>query len=237
LSRPVPVPTRALVVRLADYGDTDRIVGLFTRSRGLVSAIAKSARVSTKRFGGALQSGQLLDVVFGRSGGALERLESATIVDAHLGLLTDLAKLDEAAVVLRALRDHLAEVEPDPELFDRAARHLAELAVSGPDAVRLVAFRLDLFDRLGVGPELDRCVRCGRDAGERPAYVDPRQGGLVCRACGGGGHLVSAATRRLARGLRGGGSPLTESADALALSTILDAIAGFHLATRGSADR
>ena len=28
LSRPVPVPTRALVVRLADYGDTDRIVVL-----------------------------------------------------------------------------------------------------------------------------------------------------------------------------------------------------------------
>ena len=101
MSRPVPVPTRALVVRLADYGDTDRIVGLFTRSRGLVSAIAKSARVSTKRFGGALQSGQLLDVVFGRSGGALERLESATIVDAHLGLLTDLAKLDEARERLR----------------------------------------------------------------------------------------------------------------------------------------
>jgi len=236
LTRPA-VRTTALVVRLADHGEADRIVGLFSRGLGLISAIAKSARRSTKRFGGALQSGQLLDVELVRSTGTLARLESARIVDPHLGLLTDLAKLDEAAMVLRSLRDHLPENEPDPELFDFACLHLEQLAADGPSASRRLFFRLRLFDRLGVGPSLEQCVRCGKAAGDRAAYVDPRQGGLVCRACGGGGLVVSADARALARALREAdefpsGPDEASPADMESLAGILDAIGAIHLGSR-----
>lgn len=229
--------TQALVVRLADSGEADRIVGLYTRAHGLESAIAKSARRSTKRFGGALQTGQRLEVELVRAGSGLPRLESARIVDAHLGLLLDLARLEEASVVLRALRDLVPEGEPDPALFDDAVGHLAALAAEGADPCRLVGFRLRLVDRLGVGPELDRCVRCGRDAGEKSAYVDARLGGLVCRACGGSGLLLSAPARALAASIRDESDPPAagESRDAAVdeLVRLLDALVQHHLASRG----
>ena len=46
--------TDAIVIRLTDYGESDRIVTLLTERHGKVTAIAKGARRSRKRFGGAL---------------------------------------------------------------------------------------------------------------------------------------------------------------------------------------
>ena len=44
----------AIVVRLVDYGEADRIVTLMTRDFGKVAALARGARRSGRRFGGGL---------------------------------------------------------------------------------------------------------------------------------------------------------------------------------------
>lgn len=47
--------TQAVVLRSVDYGDSDKIVTLFTSGYGKISAIAKGAKRSMKRFGGTLE--------------------------------------------------------------------------------------------------------------------------------------------------------------------------------------
>lgn len=253
MSRRPAVEAEALVVRLVDFGESDRIVGLFTRELGLVSAIARGARRSARRFAGALQTGQRIVAELGLASGSLHRLEGARLVDPHLGLLRELPRLDEAALLLRILRDNIPEGEPDAELFERSVAHLSELSEHGADPRRLLGFRLLVLDRLGIGPELESCVRCGRAApAERPACVDARLGGLVCRACGGAPLVLSAEARRLARSLRDGAPsgpgrsiPLGQEVTgataaapdpeaALAeLGRALDALGAVHLARRG----
>src|SRR6201995_6071902 len=46
--------TPAIVLRTVDYGDSDRIVTLFTRDAGKLSGLARGARTSVKRFGAGL---------------------------------------------------------------------------------------------------------------------------------------------------------------------------------------
>ena len=46
--------TPAIVLRTVDYGEADRVVTLFTRDAGKLSALARGARKSVKRFGAAL---------------------------------------------------------------------------------------------------------------------------------------------------------------------------------------
>lgn len=229
------ITTQAVVVRLVDFGESDRIVGLFTRAAGLVSAIAKGARRSRKRFAGALQTGHLLevDLVQGRSG--MGRLEAARLIEPHLGLSTDLGRIEEASVALRAIRDHVPSALADEEIFDALTTYLHDLAGGTADLSRSLAFRLCLFDRLGVAPELDRCVVCGRLApANRPACFDPARGGLVCRACGGASVVLAASTRELARAIREGSraeAPPPRDAQ-LALSRALESFAAHHLAYR-----
>ena len=49
-----PVHTRAVLLRQVDTGESDRVVTLLTEELGKVSAIARGARKSRKRFGAAL---------------------------------------------------------------------------------------------------------------------------------------------------------------------------------------
>ena len=46
--------TQCLVLRVVDYGDADRIVTLLTAAHGKISALAKGARSSRRRYGAAL---------------------------------------------------------------------------------------------------------------------------------------------------------------------------------------
>ena len=50
---PETIRTRAIVLRLVDYRESDRIATLFTEALGRVGAIARGARKSQRRFGGA----------------------------------------------------------------------------------------------------------------------------------------------------------------------------------------
>src|SRR5262245_33859927 len=52
----------ALVLRAVDYGESDRVVTLFTREHGCVSAMARAARKSKRRFAGALEGFALIHV-------------------------------------------------------------------------------------------------------------------------------------------------------------------------------
>ena len=55
--------TEAVVLRSIRYGEADRIVHLYSATRGRIGAIAKGARKPKSRFGGRLEPFFRLDLV------------------------------------------------------------------------------------------------------------------------------------------------------------------------------
>ncbi|MFO0692301.1 MAG: DNA repair protein RecO [Polyangiales bacterium] len=185
----------AIVLRLVDYRDSDRIVTFLTPELGRIAGIARGARKSQRRFGGALQSASHVRLTLGPLRGDLHTVLGAELVEAHMGLLTDLARLERAGFALALLRDLVPEKHPEPEIFEATLHYLAAQAASPASLPLLVAFQLRVLCCLGLAPELGACVECGKSVpAGRPALFDPRRGGLVCRACGGGPFLLSAGT-------------------------------------------
>ena len=86
-----------------------------------------------------------------------------------------------------------------------------------------------MLSELGWGIDLERCVRCGRQAAPgQSASVDAVRGGLICRNCGGARLRISAAARaRLLRAAAGeiGALAPEDGADALG---IVEAALGAH---------
>jgi DNA repair protein RecO (recombination protein O) len=194
--------SEALLLRSVDYGDADRIVTLLTQRFGKAAFIARAARRSKKRFGGALSPLALLNVEVGLGKGALGALVQAQVTRAFPRVLGDLARMHAGFAALELLRELSPEHEPDPAVFATAVALLGELeAGAAAPACALVCFEARLLALTGFSPQLDRCGLCGKQADpERAALFDPRQGHLVCRACGGGPHRLSGAARmRLAR--------------------------------------
>lgn len=185
------IRSEALLVRHAPFGDADVVVTFFTEARGIISAVARSARKSSRRFP-ALESMHLLRVgLEERAGADLAVLVESQIARPRLGLIGSLEKLEAAGRALRWVRKAAPPHTREPALWREINGWLDGLdAAAGdgpsPDA-RLAAMGLRLLAAVGWGLELSQCVRCGRACEEgASAGLDPRDGGLVCRACGGG---------------------------------------------------
>ncbi|HWE26272.1 MAG TPA: DNA repair protein RecO, partial [Myxococcales bacterium] len=77
----------AIVLRTVAYAENDLIVHLLVRGRGRIPAFARAARSSRRRFAGALEPFQLLEVLLAeRSGQELWMLREAAVVEAYSGL-------------------------------------------------------------------------------------------------------------------------------------------------------
>jgi len=191
------ITTRAFILRSVDYGEADRILTLYTRDLGRVSAMARSARRSRKRFGGALEPfAEFEAVLMPPRIGTLRRISEATLVNAHPGLCADYGRLDSASRMVLMLRDATHDEEADPEIFDLLVCALSLLEEKSPDRPETVvlAFGLKLMARCGFSFSADGCVACGAVVPRgRSAFFDPVRGGLVCTACGGGPILLDAA--------------------------------------------
>ncbi|HYQ81107.1 MAG TPA: DNA repair protein RecO [Anaeromyxobacteraceae bacterium] len=176
---------RAIVLRTVDYGESDRVVTLLTAERGKLSAFARGARASRRRFGGALEPFTLLAVeARERRGAELLSLTSVQVERGFGALRGDLGRIACAAYACELARELTRDAEPHPDLFQLLCGYLASLDAAPPSAAGLRAFEIGALRAAGLAPRLDACARCGEAAaeGERPRF-DPAHGGLLCHRC------------------------------------------------------
>jgi DNA repair protein RecO (recombination protein O) len=217
-----PIVTPAILLRAVAYGESDRVVTLLGRDTGRLSAMARGARKSTRRFGGGLGLGARGEATLREPPHAeLLSLESFEVVDGRSGLGLDLGRTAHAGYATE-LCDRLCPIrQPEPEVYDWLDGFLTLLESRGTSAERVRAFELGLFARLGFGPSLGACVACSRqDLGEEVVRFDAERGGVVCAACAQRGALLFPAARRALLRLATG--PL-EAADSAPLDRDLNA--------------
>ncbi|MCC6746540.1 MAG: DNA repair protein RecO [Deltaproteobacteria bacterium] len=201
---PGPVITRALVARLVDYGEADRVCTLICEGPGKVSALARGARSSRRRFGGALGPFVLGEAALKtpRRGElwSVERFES--LEDLGRGIAGDVVKLAHGSYVLELARELSPPGVPEPEVFALVLEVLRAFEGRPPSPTLLRCYELRLLEALGVAPELEACTVCGGAAEEEPVAFSLRQGGVVCGRCSGEGLQVPGAALSLLRALR-----------------------------------
>ncbi len=234
------IRTEALLVRKAPFGEADAIVTLFTEERGMVSAVARSALKSSKRFP-SLEPMHLLRVGLDeRAGAEIGVLAEAEIARTRLALTADLARLEAAGHALRWVRRAAPPHTPEPALWAVINTFLDDLDVApgvegqspGPTPptpeARLAGLGLRLLVAIGWGLDLERCVRCGRPCGSSSAFVDPAQGGLVCRACGGARLLLRQGRRARFLAAAQGDDAALQGDDASAAIALVEATLAAH---------
>lgn len=199
------------MLRTVDFGESDRIVHLLTPRTARLTAIAKGAKRSRRRFAGTLDLFNHLHVhVERRRADSLARLEQARLIDSFPTLRVHPARF-ALACYLTELVDRLAPEGGAPadgaRLFGFARAALACVASRSADARLRVLLELRALDALGLRPELGRCVRCAGALGPASRVgFHVGEGGAVCAACRAGGEpllpLHRGTLRALEQGLR-----------------------------------
>ena len=221
--------TLALLLRRTPYRDADLVLSLFTEHLGQVSALARAARKSQRRFGGSLEPFHTLQVELEEASNAeLLTLTTAQIATARPHLYEHLESMEAAGKFSGWIRHASPAHTPEPQLWALAQSCMERLdgvartrgdAEAGPANARarlvLVAHGLWLLSICGWRLELEFCVQSGvRCPDGKSAMVDPERGGLVSRSEGGAPFLVSGPARRRLIAAQAGQMDALEPADA-----------------------
>ncbi len=197
------VQSEALVLRVIEFGESDRIVHLLVPDSGRLTAIAKGARRSVRRFPGTLDLFNQLRVQLERprsASASMARLDSAALIRAFPGLRGEAARFALGCYLVELLDRLAPEAAAGSDarrLFAFALAALDHAAVAPLDSKLRPLLELRALDALGLRPELRRCVRCGAELrGARDAPSEARQrgpvafhvaeGGPVCGRCAAG---------------------------------------------------
>jgi DNA repair protein RecO (recombination protein O) len=191
------IATPGIVLRRSAYGEADLVVTLLGQHTGRVSALARGARKSTKRFAGGLGMGMAGTASLrDRPGAELMMLESFEVSADRGGLTTDLAKTAHAGYALELCDRLCPSRHPEPKVFAWLETFLSRLDAGQATVERLRVFELGLLRWLGIGPSFDRCIACGRsDLRGEDVRFHADAGGIFCRSCARSGELMSSVTR------------------------------------------
>lgn len=205
------------MLRRVEYGESDLVVTLLTEDMGRVSALARGARKSVKRFGGVLEPMHTLRISYDdRAGAELVVLREARLERARPYLVTSLERMQAAGQALNWVRKAAPPRTPEPEVWaamEALLDHLGDPEDQASPRARLAAAGLRLLAAFGWGIDFERCVSCGKAPGAgQAARVDAARGGLVCRDCGGARRHLSGVEREALRGAAAGGEISAELA-------------------------
>jgi DNA repair protein RecO (recombination protein O) len=173
-----------VVLRTTPLRESDLLVVLYTDVHGRVSAVARGARKSQRRFAGALSLLVLGRYQLGRRPrGDLWGLESADVVREWTQLSADVIAVAHASYVAELVGTLLPAEAPEPHALEIIVALWDALAAGGPSPGALRAVELALLDLAGHRPAIDHCAACSRTALDEGAVFDPERGGAICRSC------------------------------------------------------
>jgi DNA repair protein RecO (recombination protein O) len=175
----------AFVLFKRAYGESDKIMRLFTRASGKIAAIAKGANKSQKRFMNTLEPFNHINVeYFEKYGKGMVRLENADIIETNNGIEKSLKKACIASFFTELVDRLTKEKEPHESLFS-ALRELL-FAVKKHDFIYsdILYYQFLMLDILGYMPNLDSCVHCGSAmSDDKKVHFSKERGGILCVSC------------------------------------------------------
>jgi DNA repair protein RecO (recombination protein O) len=172
--------SEAIVLRTYPLREADLLVTFFTRIEGKVRGVARSAKKSRKRFGGALEPLTFVRAFYeDRERQELARLDALEVLESPLASEVGYPR----AVALAHVAELLDELLPDREANDAVFRLTLSVLASlrGPEIwLPVTYFELWMTRLVGFLPELSECAVCGRTLNGSRAFFHALADGLMC---------------------------------------------------------
>ena len=171
----------ALVIRSREYGESDRLVTLFSREHGKIEAVAKGVRKPKSRQRAGTQLFTYADFLLHR-GRTLHTVSQASPKEGFPHLWGDFGRTMAATAMAELLDAATLPEQPHPELFTLTLSCFFLLASFEPQLL-LAAYALRLAADLGYRPSLVDCAGCGAPLTAARQVFSAEAGGVLCSRC------------------------------------------------------
>lgn len=176
--------TRAFILKMVPYGEADLILTCLTENNEKISFFASKARRSQKRFGGALDYFQLVDLIYQpKKNNSLIRLDEALLVESFPKIREDFLRMTIASVVCEMVLVFTPEGSSFSGVFDEL-RHSLKMIETQPPLKTLILLEHHWLGVFGLRPVLNRCLQCQKSISPNHTYsFFNEKGGVVGSCC------------------------------------------------------
>ena len=169
-----------IIIKTRDYGETHKIITIFSKKLGLFTALARGAKKTKSRMAAVTQPfiyGQFF--VYVNSG--LSSVQQGEVIDSFRKIREDIIKTAYTAYIAELTDKLCDEKVPEPFLYDELYRTMSWISENEDADIPIMMYELKLFTKGGFAPTVDKCVNCsGKEA---PFSFSIREGGLLCSHC------------------------------------------------------
>lgn len=182
--------TKGIVLKSIKLGEADKIVSIFSRTRGKIRAVAKGLRKTKSKFGARLEPFSCVDLVL-YEGRNLDLITQVELISSYKEIRNNYEKLTYGSAILNLVDKASLERQQENKLFIlllKVLEILSKKSLSWKEdnlLLLVIAFELKLMHILGFQPNFLFCNGCGQKNFSNSSKIvfSPSQGGIICEEC------------------------------------------------------
>jgi DNA repair protein RecO (recombination protein O) len=169
-----------IVIRSTDYGETNKIITIYTREWGKIGFMARGAKKPNSRLSAITQLFTYGYFLVQRGSG-LGSLQQGEIISSMRSIREDIFLTAYSSYLVELTDKGTDEKKPNPFLFELLYQTLNYLNEGYDQDVLVNIYEMKMLNVMGLYPILNQCSVCGCTDGHFSFSI--REGGFLCHRC------------------------------------------------------
>lgn len=178
--------TDAINLRSFDLNDSDKIVVMYSKDYGLIRSVAKGVKQPKNKLGARMDNLMANSLQFSK-GRSLDVVCQAQTLNSFKKIREDMLKLFCSSYISEVVS--IFGLENDPTSVDTynllydALESISSLNQKKDVLLVVLKFQLKIMKILGIYPELNKCLACGKKLADEDMFFSQEYCGVFCSNC------------------------------------------------------
>jgi DNA repair protein RecO (recombination protein O) len=169
-----------IVIRSTDYGETNKVITLYTREWGKIGVMARGAKKPNSRLSAITQLFTYGYFLVQRGSG-LGSLQQGEMISSMRSIREDIFLTAYTSYIVELTDKGTEEKKSNPFLFELLHQTLNYLNEGYDHDVLMNIYEMKMLNVMGLYPILNQCSVCGSTDGHFSFSI--REGGFICHRC------------------------------------------------------
>ncbi len=169
-----------IVIRTNDYGETNKVVTLYTREWGKIGVMARGAKKPNSRLA-AITQPFTYGYYLVQTGRGLGGLQQGEMISSWKTIKEDIFLTAYASYIAELTDKSTEDRKANPYMFEMLLQTLQYINEGLDPEVLVLIYEMKMLNTLGLYPVLDQCSVCRSTEGRFSFSI--REGGLLCHRC------------------------------------------------------
>lgn len=178
--------TNAINLKSYNLSETDKIVVMYSKDKGIIKGVAKGAKKTTSKLGGRMDM-LIANKLLLHQGKNLNTICQAQALNTFKDTRKDMDKLFYSIYCSEIVNNFGVENDPNSEeiyeLFYKTLESVSKSKNRVEILLSIIKFQLKMMHIAGYSLELENCVSCGKTPNKESIWFSAQNGGIVCEEC------------------------------------------------------